>query len=840
MMRKSLKKILQDEDIVFKALGGVSEVGATSYFIKWKGIKILIDAGKRNSGKKITPEYDEIDRKIDILFITHIHQDHVGSLMEYYDFFEIKNIIATKETKDSLWSILIDTKKFVNKNLLEYYSNKKINELISSIKTYRYNEEVLLKSMKGLKFTLIKTSHLIGSAGILLEDDDYKLFITSDFTESEKLFHPNTYFEPVYDKKIDTVITETTYGSNEESDEVLKETTLSNLEYYINKIFEGTEEFPEGGNILIPAFARGRTQEVILALLKLVKDNRIPFTSKIMVPFDPRFKEGKKGPLAQKLTINYLNKYKYILEEELESKIPEDFQKFVNEYLKVIDIWNNSEKFFEQSNQILIATPGMLGNYKEKSNEDIHPVMQLALDILESKRHGIIFVGYQSPATLGGKIYSLSYGEKLKYYNKTYVRNTPHIYKVSFPGHVSAKGLISLISKINPDNVILTHGDINSSRNIAKAIRDKNINVIVPEIEENIYLMDNKAKRFFSPHHKFSNVIISLDKELTGIEIKEENIFTSDKFNKLDIIKVSKYIIENYDPGNNHIELVIREQDEKSILYEKLEDEFTSAGFSVDIITINLDAKDKKYLLLELLEIISELALGFREKFRIFFAIKDSFYSLPYNIVAQLFNEEQYYVDNKLGVIKLPDLPIDLNINEYKNYRELKKLKRETILTDMGHNELVPSDYYELIDRIYYYKKGRKRGIKGKSLAELLVNQLPVYDKKSVLFKKDLFANKNHTLWGRVESVYDIKNYKAVEIITYIVNKLNEKIEEIEFTNYITNYDHHKYYGEVIAFEEGKIYYRMVLENGIQYMVIKLGFNVNVREAVKLIGQKKE
>lgn len=840
MMKINLDKKIHKQDIIFKALGGVSEVGATSYFIIWKGIRILVDAGKRHNGKKLTPEYDEIGKDIDILFITHIHIDHIGSIMEYYDYFNIGKIVATSETKASLEPILFDAKKFADRK--EFYENRVIHDFLSCVRIYDYNNKYSVKKNQPLRFTMVKTSHLIGSAGILLEDEDYKLFITSDFTESEKFFHPQTYFEPVYDQNIDTVVTETTYGSNEDSDLVTKEYTLSNLELYINKVFQET-----GGNVFIPAFSSGRTQEIILALLKLIKENRLPFTTKVLVPF--RFK-GRPN-LAQRMTKRYFKKYTNILEKEIDEKIRGGFEDFVKNYLKTINLGENSEEFFDNSEQILISSPGMLGSYfrKKYCDGNIAPQMQLALDILESKRHGIIFAGYQSPSTLGGKIQSLSYGNTLRYMSKDYRRNTPHIYKVTFPGHVSANGLLSLVKKVRPNNVILTHGEIKSSRIIARAIKDRDINVIIPDIEEDIFLMDNNIKRFFSCHHKYSNILLALDEKISEENISGfDYILDNKKFAKLKIIKTVKHIIKHYDKRLNHIEIVFREGNLADIFINILENELGRLGYTTDFISIDTSTDDRVLLYKEILEQISETALGFREKFRIFFLIDELFYTQPYNIVAQFLNEELYYLDESQRIIKLPNLPVDIDTKKYKPPEEIKKAKKKSLYTEQGHGDgvLTTSDYYELIDRIYYYKKQKSRRYKSNnkeikySLTEYLPNQLPKYIKNSVLFQKDLFDGDQSTLWGRVESIYDIKNYKAVDILLYIASKLNERIRMFRFPNFISEYDSHKYYGELIGYDQHRIYYKMVLENGVQFVNIDLGFNADVRECIKIIGEKKE
>lgn len=869
------------EDIIFKALGGVSEVGATSYYIKWKGISILIDAGKRQNGIKRTPEYDEIEKDIDILFISHVHQDHIGSLMEYFDYFNFKKIVSTPETESVLKTILLDSKKILTntifnklnrlinnsddkeklrnqKNyefisdmkhkynikgelqadikLLSLYEDYNIDRFIKRIEVNRYNENI---QYKNLTYTLLNTSHLIGSCGFLFEDFSYKLFITSDFTETQKFFHPYTNFEPVYDKDIDTLITETTYGSSEESDIVLKENTLSDLESKINTVFNTSGEDGKGGNILIPAFAAGRTQEVILAILLLIKENRIPYSTQIRVPFN-MYSEFKN--LSHLLTEKYYYNYTSIIENELKEELDGSFENFVKKYLKVINLKNDSD-FFENENQILIGTPGMLGNYEEYSYSKEEPfgIIKVALDIFTSKSHGIIFAGYQASGTLGHKIQNSPYGSDFTYLGSTYKRNTPHIYKVTFPGHVSAKGIMDLTKKIKPANLILTHGEINSGFTIAKAIRNKNIDVIVPDIEEDIYLMDNGRKTFFSTHHKFSNIILSLNPLNMQYSKEDNNILNNQKYSSLPIIKAIKKIT-TYDNLVNHIDIVVFINDENLHFYRQIEIEVNAKGYTSDLVTIDNYGDSKDYLFREILEFISEKALEFKEKFRIFYLSANFFFSFPFFLIAQILDEEMFILSKNNEFISIPALPVDIDINRFKYFNDYKNTntkKMETIYIENGPLEsVVASDFEELLDRLVKYKKNKQ--IRKKLIADSTPNQLPDYKKNSIFFKKDIFVDTNSSLWGEIENIYDVKNNKAVKILNYISDTLKEEIKAIEFTNYIFNYDNHDYYGEVLGGEEGKIFYRMVLENGIQYMVIRLGFKANYSQLINKLGIRNE
>ncbi len=830
-----------DGDITFRALGGSSEVGATSYFINWKGQKILIDAGKRKFGIIDKPEYDEIDKEIDYFFITHIHQDHIGSLMDYASFFNLKNIYATQQTKDCLLPVFLDSRKIlfqsgdyhdleayidvpvsqINPNSnIKTMSTEKINHFISRIKVIPYNVENIVD---GFKFRFIETSHLIGSCGIVFEDYSYRLFITSDYTESEKFFHPATNFSYLFANPVDTLITESTYGLKNTL-LVTKERTLCDLEVYVNKIFN------DGGNVMIPAFSIGRSQELILALLKLKNQNRIPFTTEISLL-------GGEKSLGNIFTERYYNLYYQFLYDELGEDPGISYILFKKKYLGRISD-QDTNRFFTQKNQILIGQPGMLGAHQKdkkfKNDQDeLFGSIYVSLAALESNNFGIIFIGYQAPGTLGHSIQNIPFGNSFQYKGINYKRSTPHIYNVTFPGHVSSLGLIDTIEKINPSNVIMTHGELNSSRGLIKVIRKNNINILIPEIEENIYLMDQNKKVFFSSHHKTCNIIVDPLFDHSGL--KASDYTKSENFKNHRIHKVIDSI-SKFDAKTNHVVLLLNEENYQPELINFLLNSIKNKGFSSDCIRLK-DSLTPLQKLNSLIEFISEIALDYREKFRLYFLSNDFYMTSFLNLFAQLLNEESFYVGEK--IIPLPALPIDIQLFQNEKYIDLlKNGDSNGLYTDHINNQYFLSDFYEIIDRIHYFKTGKNK--KNPTIAESIPNQLPKYEKDSIFFRKDVFGLKSNSLWGNIENIYDIKNYKAIEILSFISNQLNESILKIDFTNFRSHYNHHKYYGEIVTSCKNQIFYKLVLENGTQYLTISLIPTADIEQCKKRIGLKKE
>ncbi|SHF35088.1 RNA processing exonuclease, beta-lactamase fold, Cft2 family, partial [Marinitoga hydrogenitolerans DSM 16785] len=367
-MRKIIKN-LYNNDIVFTSLGGVSEVGATSHYIIWKGTKIIIDAGMRRNiefkddlfeNRKL-PEFDEIDEKIDYILITHPHYDHIGSLPIYSEKISDAKIIMSKEALEITKIMIKDTRKILKKDknreskwLKPFYETNVLKRLYNKIITIDFNEEYFLKI---LKLKLFPTAHTLGSAAIFLYDNTYKLLHTSDFVYKEMFIHRNTHFFDL--NNIDTLIIESTYASHKSKSKNYKE-ILEELKIFINKILENN------GSILIPVFSLARGQEVIAAINLLKKQSYLKKGIPVYV----------LGKLFHEINMVY--------DIKLEDKIKNRKIKPLSKSYTYID---SIERFFPKPGSITIATSAMLNSYT--------PSYQLLPKFLNAP-NGIIFVSYQS------------------------------------------------------------------------------------------------------------------------------------------------------------------------------------------------------------------------------------------------------------------------------------------------------------------------------------------------------------------------------------------------------------------------------------------------------------
>ena len=422
--------------ITILPLGGAGEIGASCFYLNIAGTGIILDCGMhpQKTGLETLPAFDLIkDLPVDFVLISHAHQDHIGTLPFLVQKHPYVRIISTPQTRAIAELTLHDSVSIIKEQIgelevLKIYSHEEIDLLIRSIEYKAYKEEFFIigykhRSTEQIKVIFLDAGHILGSAGILLEFNNHKLFYTGDINlEPQELLIgadlPKT--------KIDTLIIETTYGNTDSSqlkswnDEAVLFATEA------NKIINN------GGSILIPVFALGKTQEILAIIWNLMEKRKLIQTdiytgglgTKINRVYD-----------YNRYVINYFNP-----DFELRN-IP---QKNIYE----VDNYNN----FFKTPSIILASSGMM------LEETIS--FQLAKRWLAQSKSGIFTVGYMEESTPGYKFAKALKGNKIKltkYSEPIEVKCS--IKNFRFSAHAKRDGLMEIVMKLNPNNVILVHGD---------------------------------------------------------------------------------------------------------------------------------------------------------------------------------------------------------------------------------------------------------------------------------------------------------------------------------------------------------------------------------------------
>lgn len=440
-------------------------------------------------------------------------------------------------------------------------------------------------------------------------------------------------------------------------------------------------------------------------------------------------------------------------------------------------------------------------------NEEPDDNTKLALDIMHGNKHGIIFVGYQAPNTVGGKIQNTNYLESVTIGERTYKKNNRNIYKITFPGHASVRGVIDLVKKLNPDNIMLVHGELEASKSVAKGIKDKK--VFIPEIDEKVYLVDNGVKKFFSMQHKFSKIIIDTDNEYE-LDPEGTSILENEKYDDYPIIKLFKTKnIGSIQRELLHFEFIISEKNKE--FFEKLVQELKNMEISSNINYYN----NKTTMMEDLAMLISDT----NEKSNIYL-ISTLFEFIEKIVVLSQMTGTYLYIYNQNDFDLIPNLPFDISEKAEDNLRE--KYRTPEIKA--------------LIRKLRYYHHVNER----KKIIEKKLSERPNYDVSNGIYKRNIFYHSDNSLWGDIDHIYEIKSKEVVKDLEFIYSKLNEKIESIHMLNYIFSYKENKIYREILGIQKNEIFGKYYLESGIQYFKVVVKRNEKMKEIINKIEKYKE
>ena len=420
--------------IEFLPLGGAGEIGANSYYLDLDGLGVILDCGMhpQKTGLDSLPKFYLLnDKPTDYVLISHAHQDHLNALPFLIKRFPHLKIITTPQTRavaeltfNNAISIL---KRQVDGSEFEIYTRDEVDLLIKSINYKSYNEKFTLNSFSSTSQAEVEffdAGHIIGSAGILIRYNNKKIFFTGDIKLSSQTLLPRATLP---NGKIDLLITETTYGATDSSGINDWEKEAERFITSINKIIN------KGGSVLIPVFALGKMQEMLSTIWLMMQRNKI---AKVDI-----YTAGIGNKISRVYDYNRF----VVNRNEKELVLHEIPQKNLNE------IKDTDEVFKFPS--IVLASSGMM---IENTNS-----YYFAKRWFQKKGSAIFTVGYMDSSTPGFIIANARKGDKIQLnQNDKKVEVKCEINNFRFSSHSKREELLSLVKLLNPQNVILVHGDI--------------------------------------------------------------------------------------------------------------------------------------------------------------------------------------------------------------------------------------------------------------------------------------------------------------------------------------------------------------------------------------------
>lgn len=468
-------------------------MGRSCHIIQYKNKTIMLDAGihPAYSGIASLPFYDEFDlATVDILLISHFHLDHAASLPYVMQHTNFKGrVFMTHPTKAIYRWLLNDFVKVTsigsNSTL---YTDEDLAESFEKIETVDYHSTI---EVDGIRFTAYHAGHVLGAAMYFIEIGGLKLLFTGDYSREESR-HLNPAEVPA--TKPDILITESTFGTATHEPRLQKETRLTNLIHStLNK----------GGRCLLPVFALGTAQELLLILDDYWKNHSD--LENINVYY--------ASSLAKKcLSVfqTYINMMNDNIRKQFRDQNSNPFQ---FKYVKNI---KNLEKFDDFGPCVVIASPGMLQN-------------GVSRELLErwapDSRNSVIITGYSIEGTLAKNLLTEPDQIPSMANPDTMIPRRINIDEISFAAHVDYEQNSKFIELINPSSIILVHGESNPMGRLKSALLSKYSKFKNTEKEVKIYNPRNCDEVFL----KFKGIKIA---KAIG-SIVDENLINHNKNDEL-------------------------------------------------------------------------------------------------------------------------------------------------------------------------------------------------------------------------------------------------------------------------------------------------------------------
>lgn len=444
-------------------LGATHEVTGSCYYLEGGGSKFLVDCGMEQGPNVYeNKEIPVPPSDLDFVLLTHAHIDHSGNLPKLYAEGFRGTVYATSATTDLCDIMLRDSahiqmfeaewrnRKGKRAGKEEYIPAYTMNDAIGLLKHLEacpYNK--IIRISEGVRVRFVDAGHLLGSASIEVwiqeGEEERKLIFSGDIGNiNQPIIKDPTYLETA-----DYVIMESTYGNR----------SHSRVVDYVEALAEVIQKtFDRGGNVVIPSFAVGRTQEM-LYFIRQIKEAQL-------VHGYERFPVFVDSPLAVEATNIFQEHYGDCYDEEATALIRSGRNPLAFPGLKLSVTSDDSKAInADEACKVIISASGMCdaGRIKHHLKHN-----------LWRKESTILFVGYQAVGTLGRALVEGAkevklFGEEISV--QAEIRVLPGV-----SGHADDQGLLRWAGAFKenpPRQVFVTHGDDQVCGIFAERLREE-------------------------------------------------------------------------------------------------------------------------------------------------------------------------------------------------------------------------------------------------------------------------------------------------------------------------------------------------------------------------------
>ena len=529
-------------------LGATKIVTGSNFLVEAAGKKFLVDCGlyqgKAELEEQNYREFDYNPAEIDFMLLTHAHIDHSGRIPKLYNDGFKGPIYAHKATCD-LCQIMLPDSGHIQEMEAEWKNKKRIRKG-QPTRGPLYTAEDALKCME--IFVPVKYDEIIqvseniyvrfNDAGHMLGSSTIEIWAKEDGKETKAVFSGDLgnndiplLSEPTMIDNCDYLVMESTYGSR------LHIRNDQKAELFLKIV---SETIDNGGTVVIPSFAVGRTQEILYELNKIkeTKDDE---------KFIHEYENLMKAPVYvdSPLAISATEVFKENM-DLFEDEVKEEMERGNNPLefpgLKFTQTADES-KALNESNEpsIIISASGMcdVGRIKHHLKHNIW-----------NPKSTILFVGYQAPGTLGYEI--VNGAKKVTIFGEEFAVNARIEYIEGYSGHADQEGLMNFVYSFynKPKHIFLVHGEEESQEVLRnKILENTGIGVTIPEYGETYQLDDElrivnriKIKKTLTLKNEVLERLEKLKDELADMEVMVKEDMTDNELRDEDIFRINEKI----------------------------------------------------------------------------------------------------------------------------------------------------------------------------------------------------------------------------------------------------------------------------------------------------------
>lgn len=420
-------------------LGGSREVGRSANLLQTPESKMLLDCGVNvaSEGKDAYPHLDAPEvrlQELDGVIITHAHLDHSGFVPYLFKYGYDGPVYCTAPTRDLSVLLQLDYVDIARNEGKEIpYTKKNVKEQVKHTIPLDYGD--VTDIAPDIRLTLHNSGHILGAslAHLHIGEGRYNVVYTGDLKfETSRLLSAANHDFP----RLESLIMDSTYGGSDS----LQPSREDSEKEFLDVV---TKTLNRGGKVIVPAFAVGRAQEIMLLLEDASRKGELE-----------DFPVYLDGMIWEATSIH--TAYPEYLSSDLQDKIlHQDRNPFLSDIFERVKSSEKREKIMSGGPSVILSTAGMMAG---------GPVLEYFRRLAPDPRNSLIFVGYQCEGSMGRRIQ--------KGWREVPMRNDEgrrNVVKVNmeietiegFSAHSDRAQLIDFVRNLSPKpkRVLCVHGE---------------------------------------------------------------------------------------------------------------------------------------------------------------------------------------------------------------------------------------------------------------------------------------------------------------------------------------------------------------------------------------------